>query len=93
MTSDMGGLYRIAAAIDGPERMKLDREVWRERADLERQRLDLDRRALALREACETVRFDFTRSEDAPPVHERALAVARIYYDYLAQPQDTDVQP
>ncbi len=76
--SDMGGLYRIAEAISLG--MKLGREI-------ERDQMELDRRAIALHEAIKTV-FDSTRSEDGTSLHEKALAVARIYYRYLTEPQD-----
>ena len=87
MTSDMGGLYRIADALaasnylESPEFMalqKVDRDIAKDR-------LELDRRALAIQYAKDTVRLDFRTDKDPnpPPEHERVLETARAYYAFL----------
>jgi len=93
--TDMGGVYKIAEAISGasanaPERFELDKRVWDEKLALDRERLYLDRRAIALKDAVETVRLTLTKDER--PDHERVLEAARAYYEFLAGgngPQDT----
>lgn len=87
MTSDMGGLYRIAQALnasnylESPEFMALqtlDRKLGEDR-------LELDRRALAIQYAKDTVEFDFRtdKDPDPPPKYERVLESARAYYAFL----------
>lgn len=56
--------------------------VW-----VHRERIELDRRALALREAADSVKFDFKREEeDSRPVYERVTEAAMYYYDFLCNP-------
>ena len=87
MTSDMGGIYRIADALKADtlqanpeivELQKLDRAISKER-------LELDRRALAIQYAKDTARLDFRTDKDPnpPPQHERVLEAAEAYYGFL----------
>ena len=90
MTSDMGGLYRIAdalKALTNPEYL----EFQAERLQFERatagERIELDRRALAIQFAQKTVEFDFRTDKDPnpPPEHERVLKTAEVYHDFLVR--------
>lgn len=95
MTSDMGGLYRIAEALKAsnylasPEFMALQ-ELDR---DIAKERLELDRRALALQYAKDLRRIDFRTDKDPDPPAEQELVLdaARAYYAFLADgPREQD---
>lgn len=89
MTSDMGGLYKIAEALrSNPEQLERDDK----QLELTAQRLELDRRALAIQYAKDTVSLDFRTDKDPnpPPEYQRVLETARAYYAFLIDGPSTD---
>ncbi len=91
MTSDMGGLYRIAEALKtlglqaNPQYLAFQTEQLQVERDRAAERLELDRRALAIQYAKDTVKIDFRTDKEPnpPPEYERVLETARAYYTFL----------
>lgn len=88
MTSDMGGLYRIAEALKASNFLANPEYMALQALDVEirQERLELDRRALAIQYAKDTIKIDFRTNTDPdrPAEHERVLETARAYYAFLA---------
>ena len=93
MSSDMGGLYRIAEALNASNYLESREFMALQALDrgTAKERLELDRRALAIQYAKDAARIDFRTDKDPnpPPEHERVLEAAHAYYAFLANgPQD-----
>lgn len=87
MSSDLGGLYRIAEALKASNFLASAEYMALQKSDRElaKQRLELDRRALAIQYAKDAVKFDFRTDKDPNPTpqHELVLEAAEAYYGFL----------